>query len=72
MSTPSDDYMERPFLVSDFDVTEHINNLLTAAVPPHSPNLELYREMLITVARMAEADRSRWDAKIMLQTLREM
>lgn len=72
MSTPSDDYMERPFLVSNFDVTEHINNLLTAAVPPHSPNLELYREMLITVARMAEADRSRWDAKIMLQTLREM
>ena len=28
--------------------------------------------MLATVARMAQADRSRWDAKIMLQTLREL
>jgi uncharacterized protein (TIGR00730 family) len=28
--------------------------------------------MLTTVIRMAQADRNRWDAKIMLQTLREM
>ena len=28
--------------------------------------------MLFTVTRMAQADRNRWDAKIMLQTLREM
>lgn len=72
MSISSDDYMERPFLVSSFDVSERIDSLLAAAVPPNSPNLSLYREMLVTVARMAEADRSRWDAKIMQQTLREM
>src|SRR5690606_1565587 len=29
-------------------------------------------EMLSTVIRMAQADRNRWDAKIMLQTLREL
>src|SRR3546814_19738048 len=28
--------------------------------------------MLVTVMRMAQADRSRWDAKILLQTMREM
>ncbi|HSC83560.1 MAG TPA: LOG family protein, partial [Pseudomonas sp.] len=46
--------------------------LAELAAPGNSQNLPLYREMLTTVARMAQADRNRWDAKIMLQTLREM
>lgn len=35
-------------------------------------NIELYEEMLLSVVRTAQADRDRWDAKIMLQTLREL
>lgn len=68
----TDDYLERQYLVSSFDVAEKIEALLAAAVPPNSPNATLYREMMMTVARMAEADSSRWNAKIMMQTLREM
>ena len=41
-------------------------------MPPTSRNFALYKEMMLTVARMAEDDRNRWDAKIMMQTLREM
>ncbi|MBS7326798.1 MAG: TIGR00730 family Rossman fold protein [Thiopseudomonas sp.] len=72
MSNHSDEYLERQYLVSSFDVAERIDALVEAAVPPNSPNAALYREMMQTVARMAEADRSRWDAKIMMQTLREL
>lgn len=72
MSFNNEEYLERPFLVSGLNVSDKINELLDAAVPPHSSNVELYREMMLTVARMAEADRSRWDAKIMMQTLREL
>ncbi|WP_248806035.1 LOG family protein [Pseudomonas sp. MWU13-2100] len=41
-------------------------------VAPNSPNLELYRDMMLTVLRMAQDDRNRWNAKIVLQTLREL
>ena len=67
-----DDYLARHFQASGIDLKDKIDELTTLAVPPASPNLPLYREMLMTVARMAQADRNRWDAKIMLQTLREM
>lgn len=33
---------------------------------------ELYREMVLAIVRMAQAERNRWDAKIMLQTIREL
>lgn len=72
MNYEADEYMERPFLVSDLNVEDKVTEVISAIVPPHSPNTELYREMMLTVARMAEADRSRWDAKIMSQTLREL
>lgn len=72
MANHTDEYLERQYLVSSFDVADRIDALLEAAVPPTSPNAELYREMMLTVARMAEADRNRWDAKIMMQTLREL
>ena len=67
-----DDYLARHFQASGIDLKDKIDDLTRLAVPPASPNLPLYREMLMTVARMAQADRNRWDAKIMLQTLREM
>ncbi len=67
-----DDYLARHFQASGIDLKDKIDELTHLAVPPASPNLPLYREMLMTVARMAQADRNRWDAKIMLQTLREM
>lgn len=67
-----DDYLSRHFQASGIDLIEKIEELTKLAVPPGSPNLSLYQQMLLTVARMAQADRNRWDAKIMLQTLREM
>ncbi|MDE3735062.1 MULTISPECIES: LOG family protein [Pseudomonas] len=67
-----DDYLSRHFQTSGIDLTQKVDELINLTVPCGSPNLALYREMLITVVRMAQADRNRWDAKIMLQTLREM
>ncbi|MDE1165949.1 MAG: LOG family protein [Pseudomonas sp.] len=41
-------------------------------VAPDSPNLALYRDMILTVLRMAQDDSNRWNAKITLQALREL
>jgi uncharacterized protein (TIGR00730 family) len=67
-----DDYLSRHFQASGIDLIEKVDELTQLAVPSGSANLPLYQQMLMTVARMAQADRNRWDAKIMLQTLREM
>ncbi len=67
-----DDYLARHFKVSGADLSQKIDELVALVVPQNSQNLPLYREMLVTVMRMAQADRSRWDAKILLQTMREM
>lgn len=67
-----DDYLSRHFKVSSVDLSQKIDELTALVVPQNSQNLPLYREMLVTVMRMAQADRSRWDAKILLQTMREM
>src|SRR5690606_1504770 len=72
MPYETDAYLSRHFQTSGVDLNEHVEQLAALVVPPASPNLPLYREMLTTVIRMAQADRNRWDAKIMLQTLREM
>ncbi|HBX54318.1 MAG TPA: cytochrome D ubiquinol oxidase subunit II, partial [Pseudomonas sp.] len=72
MPYESDDYLSRHFQTSDIDLTSKVEELTALVTPPNSPNLPLYREMITTVIRMAQADRNRWDAKIMLQTLREM
>jgi hypothetical protein len=72
MPYESDDYLSRHFQTGGIDLTDKIEELANLVVPPASPNLPLYQEMLTTVVRMAQADRNRWDAKIMLQTLREM
>ncbi|MBO3274657.1 LOG family protein [Pseudomonas schmalbachii] len=67
-----DDYLSRHFQTSGTELAQKVEELAAMAVPVGSPNMPLYQEMLTTVARMAQADRNRWDAKIMLQTLREM
>lgn len=67
-----DDFLSRHFQTTGLDINELVNQLVDEIVPETSVNLPLYREMLLTVIRMAQADRNRWDAKIMLQTLREM
>ena len=66
------DYLSRHVQTSGVDTNRFIEQLLQEACAHDSPNSSLYKEMLTTVVRMAQADRNRWDAKIMLQTLREM
>lgn len=72
MPDESDDYLSRHFQISGVDLNSKVEELSNLAAPPNSPNSKLYQAMLSTVVRMAQADRSRWDAKIMQQTLREM
>jgi uncharacterized protein (TIGR00730 family) len=72
MPYESDAYLSRHFQVNNPELSKNVDELSKLATPPGSPNLELYRNMLSTVTRMAQADRSRWDAKIMEQTLHEM
>jgi len=67
-----DDYLSRHFSTSGTELSKKLDELVALVVPPASQNLPLYREMLVTVMRMAQADRNRWDAKILLQTMREM
>lgn len=67
-----DDYLSRHFSTSGTELSKKLDELVALVVPPTSQSLPLYREMLVTVMRMAQADRSRWDAKILLQTMREM
>ncbi|MGQ7956975.1 LOG family protein [Pseudomonas sp. SP16.1] len=67
-----DDYLSRHLQTSGIDLASKVDELLALSAPGNSPNLPLYRDMLTTVIRMAQADRNRWDAKIMLQTLREL
>jgi uncharacterized protein (TIGR00730 family) len=67
-----DDYFSRHYQTATTDISQEIEQLLAVVIPHDSENRPLYREMLKAVIRMAQADRNRWDAKIMLQTLREM
>lgn len=72
MPYETDDYLSRHVQTTGTDVASTVDQLTALITPANSPNQALYREMLTTVVRMAQADRNRWDAKIMLQTLREM
>ncbi|WP_263264024.1 LOG family protein [Pseudomonas sp. RIT-PI-S] len=59
------------FKANGEDMLEAVESQL-ARLAPDSPNIPLYRDMLLTVLRMAQEDRNRWNAKIVLQTLREL
>ena len=72
MAYEPDDYLSRHFQTSASDINQKVDALASLSTPPGSPNLLLYRDMLQSVIRMAQADRNRWDAKILLQTLSEM
>ena len=65
------DVLSRHFQNNGLDLTRKVEEQL-ALVAPNSPNLALYRDMMLTVLRMAQDDRNRWNAKIVLQALREL
>jgi uncharacterized protein (TIGR00730 family) len=66
-----DDLLSRHFQSNGVDLTSKVEEQL-ALVAPNSPNMPLYRDMMLTVLRMAQDDRNRWNAKITLQALREL
>jgi len=65
------DQLASHFMSNGLDLTRRIEEQL-AEIAPGSPNMALYRDMILTVLRMAEDDRNRWNAKITLQALREL
>lgn len=65
------DALSRHFQSNGLELTSQVEAQL-ALVAPNSPNLPLYRDMVLTVLRMAQDDRNRWNAKIVLQALREL
>ncbi|WP_065259249.1 LOG family protein [Pseudomonas bananamidigenes] len=65
------DLLSRHFQESGHDLTGKVEELLNL-VSPDSPNTPIYRDMILTVLRMAQEDHNRWNAKITLQALREL
>jgi uncharacterized protein (TIGR00730 family) len=65
------DALSLHFQGNGIDLTRNVDEQL-AQIAPDSPNLALYRDMMLTVLRMAQDDRNRWNAKITLQALREL
>jgi uncharacterized protein (TIGR00730 family) len=72
MPYEADAYSAQPVSIATTELRDLIDQLSRLATPHDSANLQLYRTMLSSVTRMAQADRNRWDAKIMMQTLHEM
>ncbi len=65
------DLLVRHFQSNGIDLTSKIEEQLNL-VSPNSPNTPIYRDMMLTVLRMAQEDHNRWNAKITLQALREL
>lgn len=65
------DYLARHWQTSSSELQTRVDELL-GLIHGGSDNLELYRDMLLSIVRMAQADRNRWDAKIMRHTIREL
>src|SRR3979490_3149215 len=65
------DLLSRHFQSNGIDLTGKVEEQLKL-IAPGSPNLPLYRDMILTVLRMAQDDLNRWNAKISLQALREL
>ncbi|AEA67302.1 MULTISPECIES: TIGR00730 family Rossman fold protein [Pseudomonas] len=65
------DLLSRHFENHGHDLTRKVEEQLNL-VSPNSPNLPIYRDMILTVLRMAQEDHNRWNAKITLQALREL
>jgi len=69
--TRAADYLSRHWQTGSSGVQQKVDELLALA-HGGGENTPLYRDMLLSVVRMAQADRDRWDAKIMRQTLYEL
>lgn len=65
------DYLTRHVQTASSGIQQKIDELISACAA-NSANAALYREMVLNIVRMAQADRDRWDAKIMLQTISEL
>ena len=65
------DLLSRHFQESGPDLISQVEEQLNR-VSTNSPNIPIYRDMILTVLRMAQEDHNRWNAKITLQALREL
>jgi uncharacterized protein (TIGR00730 family) len=65
------DALSLHFQSNGIDLTGKVEEQLNL-IAPNSPNIALYRDMILTVLRMAQDDLNRWNAKITLQALREL
>lgn len=65
------DYLGRHWQTGGTGIQQKVDELIDMSAG-QSANAALYRDMILDVIRMAQADRNRWDAKIMLQTIREL
>ncbi|MDB6051573.1 MAG: Rossman fold protein family [Pseudomonas sp.] len=65
------DFLSRHFKNNGIDLVGKVEDQIRL-VAPNSPNLPLYRDMMLTVLRMAQDDHNRWNAKITLQAIREL
>lgn len=66
-----DQQLSSHFSSNGLDLTAQVDAQLQR-IAPDSANLSLYRDMMLTVLRMAQEDGNRWNAKITLQALREL
>ncbi|MPR04404.1 TIGR00730 family Rossman fold protein [Pseudomonas sp. MAFF 212408] len=71
MPYESNEQLLRHFEEHGADLTQQVDAQLQL-IAPNSPNIRLYRDMILTVLRMAQDDRNRWNAKITLQAIREL
>lgn len=69
--TPAADYLARHWQTGNSGLQQKVDELLALA-HGSGDNLALYRDMLLSIVRMAQADRNRWDAKIMRHTIKEL
>lgn len=65
------DYLSRHWQTGGTGIQQKVDELIALSAG-QSENASLYRDMILDIIRMAQADRNRWDAKIMLQTIREL
>lgn len=65
------DYLSRHWQTGGSGIQRKVDELIEMSAG-QSENAALYRDMILDVIRMAQADRNRWDAKIMLYTIREL
>ncbi|SDS74685.1 hypothetical protein SAMN05216421_2112 [Halopseudomonas xinjiangensis] len=65
------DYLNRHWSTGSPGIQQQVDALIRASHGSQELT-ELYQEMVLAIVRMAQAERNRWDAKIMLQTIREL